>query len=77
MGDASMLGDVSIRRMDIREECFGLFVDGPADDTHLRCISKALCLTRDRVFLVCSMDEFVTGLTQCDQIIRAIASSFS
>ncbi len=77
MRDAGMLRDVSIGQMYILEQRFGLLIDAPPDDTHLSCITKSSTFARNLVFLVCSMNEIVTRLTQGDEVIRVIPTRLS
>ena len=72
-----MFRDVSIGQMDMLEQRFGLLIDAPPDDAHLSCITKRATLALNLVFLVCSMDEIVTRLTQGDEVIRAIPTRLS
>src|SRR5713226_1154391 len=72
MRDAGMLRDVSIGQMHILQHRFGLLIDVPSDDAHLSCITKRSPSALNLLFLVCSMNEIVTRLTQGNQIIRAI-----
>jgi hypothetical protein len=77
MRDTATLRDVSIGRMYILEQCFGLLIDAPPDDAHLSGIAKRSTLARNLVFLVCSMNEIVTRLTQGDEVIRAMPTRLS
>ena len=75
--DAGTLRDVSVGKMYLLEQCFGLLIDAPADDTHLSCITKRTTFALNLVFLLCSMNEIVTLLTQGDEVIRAIPTRLS
>ena len=77
MRDAGVLRDVPIRQMFLLEQRFGLLIDAPPDDAHLRCITEGSTFALNRVFLVCSMNEVVTRLTQSDEVIRAIPTPLS
>src|SRR5258706_8189435 len=57
MRNTCMLREIPIRQMHLGEELCGLLVDAPANDAHLRCISKASRRAFDLMLLVCSMDE--------------------
>ncbi len=63
VGDASVLCDVTIGQMDMREECFRLLIDAPPDDAHLCRIPKAPGLPFNRVLLVRSVNEIMARLT--------------
>ena len=77
MRDASLLRKVSIRQLYILEQRFGLLIDAPADDAHVSGITKRSAFALNLVFLLCSMNEIMTGFTQGDEVIRAIATRLS
>src|SRR5437762_9509280 len=72
VGHTRMLREIPIRQMHLWVELFGMLVNAPAKDAHLRCISKASRRAFDRVLLVCSMDEIMTRLTHTDEIVWTV-----
>ena len=71
-----MLCEIPIRQMHMWEELFGLLVDAPANDAHLRCISKASRLAFEHLLLVCSVYEIMARLTQSDEIVWTVTPCF-
>ena len=71
-----ILREISIRQMHVWEELFGLLVDAPAHDAHLRCLSKASRLAFDLMLLVGSMDEIMARLTHRDEIVWTVTPCF-
>ena len=65
--NACMLGDVPIGQMHLWKEGFGLFIDTPPDDPHLRRITKTPALALYLVLLVRSMKEIVARPTHSAQ----------
>src|SRR5258708_9587429 len=63
--------------MDLWKQCFSLVIDAPSDHTHLCCIPKSSGLALNSVLLVRAMEKIVTGLTQGDEVIRAITAHLS
>src|SRR6266581_1347347 len=56
---------------------FGLFVNAPPHDAHLRGIPKPSGLALNFLLLVCAMNQIVTGFAQGDQVIWTIAAYLS
>src|SRR5258706_9030869 len=63
--------------MNLWKQCFSLVIDAPSDHTHLCCIPKSSGLALNSVLLVRAMEKIVTGLTQGDEVIRAITAHLS
>src|SRR5579885_656615 len=74
MFNPSMLRDIPIGQMHIRELCFGLLIHLPSDDPHLGRIPKPVPLPGYQMFLMRAMDQIVTRLTKRNEVIRAIAA---
>ena len=71
-----LLREIAIRQIHLWEELFGLLVDAPAHDAHLRCLSKASRLAFDLLLLVCSVDEIMARLTHRDEIVWTVTPCF-
>src|SRR5256885_7067591 len=63
--------------MNLWKQCFSLVIDAPSDHTHLCCIPKSSGRALNLALLVRAMEKVVTGLTQGDEVIRAITARLS
>src|SRR6266545_156009 len=77
VADACVLREISVRQMCLWKALFHFLVDPPAYNAHLCGISIASALPLNRVLLVGSMNQIMTGFTERDEVIRTIATRFS
>ena len=77
MADARVFGEIAVGQVDMRKSCLRLVVDAPANDAHLRRVSKASAFSRNLVLLMGAVNEIVTGFAERDQIIRAVPAGLS
>ena len=77
MNNTGRFREVSIGQMHIGEVRFALLIDAPADDAQLGCISETGALAGDFLFLIRAVNEFMTGLTERDQVVGTIATCLS
>src|SRR5215471_4774066 len=75
--DTELFRDVPVREMHVWKAFFGLFVDTPPHDAHLRGIAKPLGRALEFLLLVRAMNQVVTGFAHSDQVLRSIATRLS
>lgn len=75
--NTSMLREVAIRQMHIRKQRLSLLVDAPANEVHLGRITKTARCALNFVFLMRSMNEFMAGLAEGNQVPWAVAACLS
>ena len=77
VADTSLLGEITIRQVNIGEQCFGPFVDLQPHHAHLRRIPEPMALVLNLVLLVAAVNEIMTRFAQGDQIVRPISPGFA
>ena len=75
--NTDLFGKIPIGQLHILEECLRLFIDVPAHDAHLGCITETLATPLELVLLMGAMNKIVACLAERQQVIRAVAASFT
>lgn len=75
--NTDLFGEIPIGQMHILEECLRLFKDVPAHDAHVGCITKTLATPLELVLLMGAMNQIMACLAERQQVIRAVAASFT